>query len=602
MLQPANRLTLLDAMRPPAGYEFEQAMAVTFTLDLRALLVAPAAFALAGGAVETDPSIEPIELLHAIRSHAQNITIFSQAGEIAVPPTRRVFAFLEGTVVPVTAPLGGIVHPKIWVLRYVAPGRERPHRLRVLAASRNLTFDTSWDTVLRLDSTDGTDGVGADVATLEPIADLFDALPTLTVATLEPVRAARVAALSDDVRSARFAIPLGLDGVRAHVLGLTSASSPLPTTADRSMVIAPFVTDAFLTAKGQPPINVLVSRQEALDQLTAKARARAGEVFVFDDGGTPDVAPDPGLAPRDPAQPLRGLHAKVFAFEAGGAAQLFCGSANATGAAFATNVEVLFELAGPVGAIGIDALLAGTGDELGLRALLQPYVPGDPPPTEDPSTALDASRYRLGRLDVTGTVERSGEGWRVTYRSPGPLPHEPGVVLTCWPLSAKGNQKVVPGGRPLDVAFEVSLETISGFVVFEAGGADGTVTHCIVPARLNGVPEDRDRHLMRSLVGSADRFLRYLLLLLADGRDDLDLLALLERDAEGPDGDDGSASGLGLPVLERLLHSLRTDPGKLVAIDPLVRDLAADGALPAGFETLWQQLGPTAVRRLQRHG
>ncbi len=154
MLQPANRLTLLDAMRPPAGYEFEQAMAVTFTLDLRALLVAPAAFALAGGAVETDPSIEPIELLHAIRSHAQNITIFSQAGEIAVPPTRRVFAFLEGTVVPVTAPLGGIVHPKIWVLRYVAPGRERPHRLRVLAASRNLTFDTRRDA----EGPDGDDG------------------------------------------------------------------------------------------------------------------------------------------------------------------------------------------------------------------------------------------------------------------------------------------------------------------------------------------------------------------------------------------------------------------------------------------------------------
>ena len=47
MLAPANRLTLIEAMRPPPGFRVESAMAVTFTLDLRALLAAPAAFALA---------------------------------------------------------------------------------------------------------------------------------------------------------------------------------------------------------------------------------------------------------------------------------------------------------------------------------------------------------------------------------------------------------------------------------------------------------------------------------------------------------------------------------------------------------------------------
>ena len=46
MLQPTNRLTLIDAMRPPADFRLESAMAVTFTLDLRALLAAPAAMAL----------------------------------------------------------------------------------------------------------------------------------------------------------------------------------------------------------------------------------------------------------------------------------------------------------------------------------------------------------------------------------------------------------------------------------------------------------------------------------------------------------------------------------------------------------------------------
>ncbi len=178
MLQPTNRLTLIDAMRPPAGFRIESAMAVTFTLDLRALLAAPAAFALTGpdGTVAGSDQLEPIELLHALRSHADKITVFSQVGHIALPPSRRVFAFLEGAVIPVHGPLGGIVHPKVWVLRYesreaLLDGQSQQQRLRVLVASRNLTFDTSWDTVLRLDEHPDTSGVR-----LEPVGELFEGL------------------------------------------------------------------------------------------------------------------------------------------------------------------------------------------------------------------------------------------------------------------------------------------------------------------------------------------------------------------------------------------------------------------------------------------
>ena len=138
MLQPTNRLTLIDSMQPPAGFRIESAMAVTYTLDLRALLAAPAALTLTGrGSIASDAEgdrYDPIEhrydpiltrttMIHALRSHASKLTVFSQIGEIALPPSRRAFAFLERTVVPVTAPRrGGIVHPKVWVLRYEAVG------------------------------------------------------------------------------------------------------------------------------------------------------------------------------------------------------------------------------------------------------------------------------------------------------------------------------------------------------------------------------------------------------------------------------------------------------------------------------------------------
>ena len=95
MLQPTNRVTLIDAMRPPAGFHLDSAIAVTYTLNLSALLAAPAAFAIAGsGDTATDAEVQtPVELLHALRTNAHKLTVFSEAGEISLPPASRAFAF-----------------------------------------------------------------------------------------------------------------------------------------------------------------------------------------------------------------------------------------------------------------------------------------------------------------------------------------------------------------------------------------------------------------------------------------------------------------------------------------------------------------------------
>jgi hypothetical protein len=602
MLQPTNRLTLIDAMRPPTGYAFDEAMAVTFTLDLRALLAAPAAFVLArtgeaDGATGSEGHAEPIELIHAIRANAGRITVFSQAGEIALPPSRRVFSFLEGSVVAVTAPRGGVVHPKVWVLRYVDPDGSQPPQLRVLGASRNLTFDTSWDTVLRLDTTDA-DHAGPTAA-LDPIADLFDTLAQRAVGQLADVHQGRVRSLGAALRERRFALPTGVEQLEVHVLGTAPSPAPFPDTADRSLVISPFVSDDFFARVHPGGVDELVSRVEYLSSLSPEALAAVGVAHVFDDGSTPDLEDPDGVAASDPARPLRGLHAKVFAFETGPTARLFCGSANATGAAFDANLEVLFEMTGPTGLLGIDALCEGTDDERGLRHLFVPYRPLTEDLEADAEDPLASVRRAIGRLELTGDVESSGSGWAVTYRSHGPLPDRPELSIWCWPLTSPGNRRPVEPGQPLEARFETSLEGISGFLVIEVADEAGVLTHSLLPTTLRGVPEGRDRQLLRSLVGSADRFLRYLLALLSDGPDDLGLLDVLDRATDDRAAGD-QRSTTSLPVLEHLVRTLRRDPARLAAVDPLVTDLAADDALPPGFADLWQQLQVVAAQRGRR--
>lgn len=592
MLQPGHRLTLISAMRPPAGFRFDAAMAVTFTLDLRALLAAPAAFAMTGadGLVTDDQAVEPIELLHAIRAHAGNMTVFTQAGGIALPPrARNVFAFLERSVVPVTAPRGGLVHPKVWVLRYHSIEVPAASRMRVLSASRNLTFDASWDAILRLDESDGDDG-----CRLHPVAELFEALAGRTVLAMDPDHAARVTSLCADLRRTTFARPPGVDDLRFHVLGLTGAGWPLPDKADRSLIISPFVTDDFLTRPGLATVNELVSSIESLDRLGPDVISSIGSVWSFDDASNPVPAPaEEHLSPNDPGRPIRGLHAKVFAFETGTRAQLFCGSANATGAAFNRNVEVLVELIGPTSALGIDRLCEGNPDELGLRSMFKTYLPPLEPVSPEANEVLDGARRDLASLAIEGTVEASGDGWSVTYATTKPLPAMTGVTMSCWPLTT-ADCRAVTAGDLLDVRFELALESISGFLAFEIADQEGTtLTRFVVPVTLTGLPPDRDRHLMRMLIGDAERFLRYLLALLDEDQDQTGLLDLIDHVAAEPA--DHLNGVLSLPVLEKLLRTMRRDPAKLVAIHPLVTDLDADGALPPGFFDLWNTVYDVAL-------
>ena len=516
MLQPTNRLTLIDATRPPAGFRFESAMAVTFTLNLRALLAAPAALALEATTAHAsdDGAHEPIELLHALRSHANKLTVFTQAGEIALPPPGRVFAFLERAVVPVTAPRGGIVHPKVWVLRYEAvgapPDSQSPERrLRVLIASRNLTFDASWDTVVRLD--EASEATGASLA---PIGDMFEGLRASSVGMVSTDHTDRVRSLSAALQTARFKLPDGVDDLHIHVLGLNDTPSPLPDATQRSMIISPFVSDNFFTSVHPARVDELVSRPESLDLLRPDVLDQVDTLYAFDDGSVPDLMTDEDrLSPHDPGRPLVGLHAKVFAFEDEGRARLFLGSANATGAAFHNNVEILVELAGSTAVLGIDRLRDGTDDEPGLRVLFNDYRPS-PNGGSDDTSLLDHARHTIAKLPFTGIVEESGSGWAVTYRSREPMPVVDGTKIHCWPLASAGNRRRVAVGEPLEIRFETSLEAISGFLAFELAHQQGTLTGFVVPVALTGVPEHRERALLRALVGNAQRFFRYLMALL----------------------------------------------------------------------------------------
>jgi hypothetical protein len=149
MLAPDDRALLLEALRPPIGLALQRAVGTTFTLDLETALTVPLAFA--GHSLTTTP--DPVAVMEAIRSTADQVDVFCQAGAVAASrwPSDLV-ALLEPVIHAVRRPRPGhLFHPKVWALAYGTG--DAVERYRVLVLSRNLTADRSWDVLVHLDGT-----------------------------------------------------------------------------------------------------------------------------------------------------------------------------------------------------------------------------------------------------------------------------------------------------------------------------------------------------------------------------------------------------------------------------------------------------------------
>ncbi|MFZ5823522.1 MAG: hypothetical protein ACOY94_04160 [Bacillota bacterium] len=616
MLDPRDRRLFFDALRPPEGYELDCAIGTTFSLDLLALLMVPLAFTefeAAGDESHLRP--DPLVLLKAIQNRVDRIHLFCQAGQISLPRHYRgLFSYLEPAVNEVTAPHpDGVFHPKVWALRYTAA--QHPVKYRLLVASRNLTVDRSWDTLLALDGelVDRRNAFSRN----HPLGDFFAALPGMAVHGVSASCRATVELVQADLRRVAFGVPEGFDPDQLAFwpFGLSRRQSPTnpfgEARVDRLMIISPFLSPSTvggLARKG----GVLVSRAEELAQLSAAVLARFGSVYVLHDAASPEPGAEEDGEKGTETLPLQGLHAKLYVADAGWDARLWTGSANATEAAMGRNVEFLVELAGRKRLCGIDAIL-GEGSE-SFAALLQPYTPpaeaAEPDALEQAlEAAADKARRLLATAGLQAQVEPSatkGE-YGLAIESPVVVPLPPGVEATCWPITLKEEAVAQPAvlGVPGRLAAfgPLSLEALTGFFGFAVTASQSgrrRQVRFVLNLPLNGAPAERPQAILRAMLQNRQQVLRYLMLLLGFSG-----AALPGETAGGArllaGVADGAAPGSvpGLPVLEAMVRTLHQNPAQLDQVARLVMELqqTPEGKelLPEGFDEIWEPIW--AVRK-----
>lgn len=580
MLSPDHRSILIDLLRPPPGMALDVAVATTFTLDLDAALVAPLAFA----AFDVDGLGDPIAVLEAIRSIGDRLTVFCQAGEVRVPPKASdLFAFLEPMVHDVRRPRPGrLFHPKLWLLRYVG-AEESDTALRLVVPTRNLTNDASWDCVLRLDGVIGTRRFGYN----RPLVDLVDWCTTNTIHPIDPARRKQIASLVESVRRAEWDLPDDVNDIAFHALGIRGTEPP-NFNGYRHLVISPFVEEQGLKKVAPSADVIVVARPDELDRLDADVLSAISCRVIT------SVADDVDDEHLDkPSAPALGeVHAKLIVVERARRAHLFVGSANATGAAFGGNVEVLVELQGGATRLGIDRHL----DD--LKSVLEEIAMTggrETTPADELQRELDDILRDAAALPLTLTLtDSTSGGYHALLRSGSPLlATDFSGRATVELLTRPGRAVPLVPGQKLDDEFAgVQLDDITPFVVLrvelECNGlhiSGGTV----IRAKLVNEPPGRLDAIVARQVDSPEKFLRFLFLVL--GLSDGAAPWLTPVAGMAAPGDGSAAWLLETGVFESLTRALAANPDALEHVGRCVESLrkSPEGVerLPAGFLELW---------------
>ena len=602
MLEANERQAFLEALRPSVGEVFDFAIGTTFSLDLLSLLTTPVAFTL----FEIDdgrdgrPDVERTVHLESLRRYSDRIAIFCQAGQTHVPSRYSpLFTYLEQSIIEVDPPNGGVFHPKVWVLRFKSEDGAFSYRL--LSASRNLTFDRSWDVLVGLEGPlrDRQRGFAAN----KPLGDFLAALPKLAIRGPIPERVtAEIARFAADIRRVEFTPPAPFESFSFWAGGIgDSREWPFPKGPDRALIVSPFLSASTLNRiVDDADTSVLVSTAQSLQDVGPKGLRSFETVHVLTDLADADPTDEDSSAS---AEELSGLHAKLYVFDQGWNARLWTGSANATEAAFSKNIEFLVGFTGKKSACGVDVVLGPRQGATTLADLLVEYrfdSNAATAATKDEDTLLEEARGRLVKAGLRVVVESSGEAGPFFLRlstSSGDVNFPAGPVeVRCRPLGVDSSRAVVISAASTDPRFgPLAIDGITSFFAFELStgtGSNKKGASFVLNLPLEGAPSDRRERLLRWVLRDADGVARFILLLLAP--DDADASFTDSILPSSSNGDSISNAGTSPQLFEQLVHALHRTPERLDAVARLVEELQKDperGTLfPKDFELVWKPI------------
>ena len=208
----------------------------------------------------------------------------------------------------------------------------------------------------------------------------------------------------------------------------------------------------------------------------------------------------------------------------------------------------------------------------GFQKLCVPYERTEPPPIDAAVTSaqarLEAARDALVNAELRVACAPEGDLWRLTVAGFPTLPDDD-VEVVVWPISIAEDD-----AHPLDapLAWMLPVARLTAFIAFRlhvpVSGVDDIRLTLRLPAE--GMPSDRMHQVLRSLLDSPEKFLRFLRALLGGLDATVDWAV---NDGKEKDGFDWGIGAGGDTLLDDLVRTAARDPDRLKPVRRLIDDL-----------------------------
>lgn len=600
MLNPNNdRLDYGQILAPPAEYYLDFAVGTTYSLDLDALVGASLAMGLSE---ETDSELmnNPVCLLEALRSTGDKVALFCEGGQIHMPSkVTSLYVLLEKIVFSVkTAKHRGLAafpsfHPKFWLLRYKNNVGELLYRVVVL--SRNLTFDRSWDITYYMDGK----LTKTQTEKTRPVCDFLQYLTGFLPSNPNGrAKAKLIRGLIKELPFVNFEpaekefydyefLPNGIRKEDGGYYQITETPLFKDTFHD-VLIISPFLTGSILRGFNDRNNRSLIenSRYFLITREMSLGKLKPEDVSRFRIFTMRDTVVDGETAISDSSAEVQkqDIHAKVYMTRKYSDANLYLGSLNASHNAVHGNIEFMLLLRSKNRYLNIDKLSV---DLFGAEK------DGSDNPFQEvtlKNAIIDEEDERKKVLDgIIKDINRSNPKANVTQESEETYSvsvHFGKVDLKCCQVTVRPLLSKKTEAFENDIQFDgLALTQLSEFYSLSVSNDEfSTERVLIIPT--NGLPEDREKAIVSSVVSDRDCFYRYIAFLLGDDS----ILGVLEGNVvEGESGVAQNRPVYRVPALyEKMLQTAANAPEKFKGIEYLMKTISEDGIIPDQFKALYE--------------
>ncbi|MFC4559739.1 phospholipase D family protein [Virgibacillus kekensis] len=556
-------------------------------MDLEALVGVPLALSLSEEMDQTFQD-DPIYVLEGLRRGADKFAIFCEAGQIKIPQNQNsIFAMMEDSVFEVALENNKSFHPKVWLIKYKNNDNEVLFRLLVL--SRNLTFDRSWDIAVALEGKKGDTKTSKN----EPLVEFFRYLVNFTGENEKKEQIKQIISELDYIHfdPANKHIPdfdfcpLGITDYEKAEIGIFEKYHQL-------IVISPFISEVIISELNELALSnakkVLITRKTELHKLTEEMLLDF-EVFTLKDSIIDGESAISGDIDEGEITELQDIHAKLYARTKYNEHHIFIGSANSSRNAFSGNVEFLLKLKYKKHGFRITDLLEDMfGDEENPFERIE-IIPEQEETESDLTNQLQKGIKQLCRIQRSAFVIKENDNYslQVTFDD---IPE--GCDFTIGPLLSS---KELPLQQ--DTLFEnISLLELGNFYKITAT-KDGEKVQRVIKVKTNGIPEERQKEIFRSIIKDSHTFLKYVAFLLSDDFL-LSMLENLEQKNLGT-GKWGMDTGDYPALYENMLKTAAQSPEKLEDVDNIIRIIENEDIIPTEFQHLYQTF-ISAAKKVKR--